>query len=89
MKIRSKMQLQEIISYAYGSNKTFVFRPSYDTSIPEDQRFFAATPSGEFKVMVSNPAVIAEYKLGAYYYFDFACCRCPGCAGGRIIQLQH
>jgi hypothetical protein len=70
MKIRSKMQLQEIISYAYGSNKTFVFRPSYDTSIPEDQRFFAATPSGEFKVMVSNPAVIAEYKLGAYYYFD-------------------
>jgi hypothetical protein len=70
MKIRCKMKLCDITSHAWGPGKTFVFRPEYDSSIPEDQRFMAATPSGELKIFVTNPAVMDSYKLGALYYFD-------------------
>lgn len=64
------MRLAEMISHAGYTAKTFVFRPEYDASIPEDQRFYEATPSGELRIYVNNPLVIEHYKLGEYYYFD-------------------
>jgi hypothetical protein len=69
--IRSKFQLQEIRQHSWNKNqRTFVFNCIYDSSIPEDQRFLDATPSGHMEITVNNPAVIAEWKLGEYYYFD-------------------
>lgn len=70
MTVRCKFRLAERTSYAYGNQEKFTFRPEYDTSIPEDQRFQKARPSGEFTITVDNPAVQASYKAGDYYYFD-------------------
>ena len=72
MKIRCKFQLQEVREHHYhgGTGKTFVFRPCYDTTIPEDQVFMKYSPSGEFTIFVTNPVVLAEWKLGEHYYFD-------------------
>lgn len=69
MVVRCKFQLAEIHEYAYGG-KDLIFRPQYDTSIPEDVRFQKASPSGEFKIRCDNPAALAQFEIGKYYYFD-------------------
>jgi hypothetical protein len=69
MTVRAKFQLREVHSYAWGGKK-FIFAPQYDTSIPEDARFAKASPSGEFSIVVDNPAVDAQFKVGEFYYFD-------------------
>lgn len=50
--------------------KRVVFEPRYDHSLPEDQRFFKATPSGRLDIVVDNPAVLAELKVGDNVYID-------------------
>jgi hypothetical protein len=40
----------------------------YDESIPEDQRYAKATPSGTLTITVDNPAVV--FEPGASYYLD-------------------
>lgn len=47
---------------------------SYDTSNPEDVSFAAATPSGELKIYVSNPAVVGTFRPGKNYYLDLIPC---------------
>jgi hypothetical protein len=69
MAVRAKFRLAEVHHYSYG-HKKYIFRPEYDTSIPEDQRFAKASPSGEFTITVDNPAVDAQFKVGEFYYFD-------------------
>ena len=70
MSVRAKFRLQSIKENAGYSAKTLEFCPQYDTSIPEDQRFAKATPSGRFEMTVDNPAALEQLKLGDEYYFD-------------------
>ena len=46
----------------------------YDPTIPEDKRFMEATPTGELKIFLNNPAVIGNIKLGEDYYVDLIPC---------------
>lgn len=50
--------------------KRIVFEPRYDHSLPEDQRFFKATPSGRLDIIVDNPEVIAALAIGVSVYLD-------------------
>lgn len=68
--VRAKFRCVSVKQTAYGTTKTYEFTPMYDVSIPEDQRFSTATPSGNLTMNVDNPAV--DFELGAYYYLDFA-----------------
>jgi hypothetical protein len=70
MTVRSKFQLVEVTLYAWTMAKTLTFRTVYDPNIPEDVRFQKATPNGEFKQYVDNPAALAQFTLGEFYYFD-------------------
>lgn len=52
--------------------------PSYDKDgkpvWPEgsdNQRFWDATPSGEFTMWIKNPAAAEQFKEGVEYYIDF------------------
>ncbi len=67
--VRAKFKLSEVHSYDSGTQK-FIFRPQYDRSIPEDQRFAKASPSGEFSICVDNPAAQSQFTVGKFYYFD-------------------
>ena len=69
---RAKFQLQEIRE-SFGNNgaKTFIFNTMYDQSVPENKRFFDATPWGKIEMIVNNPTVFDEFKLGDYFYADF------------------
>ena len=70
MSVRAKLHLTAITDQEYGG-KSFKFVTWYDTSIPEDQRFESATPSGELNINVTNPAVIEQFHLGDDFYVDF------------------
>jgi hypothetical protein len=71
MTVRAKFQVQEKRSHHWGTGQTIVLRPQYDQTIPEDQRFAKATPSGEFTMFVDNPPAQVALELGKFYYVDF------------------
>jgi len=50
-------------------SRTYRFIVEYDPSVPEDQRYCRATPSGELRIVVDNPDV--SFVPGKSYYLDF------------------
>ena len=80
--VRAKFQLQEIRNFHWStSSKRYIFAPQYDQTIPEDQRFAKATPSGSFEMVVDNPAAQAQFTLGQFYYFDISPVAAEAAAG--------
>ena len=70
--IRAKFVVESIKQDHWNPDaRTVRLTPQYDTSIPEDQRFFNATPSGSISMLINNPAVLTELKLGRKFYIDF------------------
>lgn len=71
MTIRAKFVLQSITEYN-GPGRELKFWAQYDQSIPEDQRFAKATPSGSMTMTVDNPAALVffEGKIGKAFYLD-------------------
>lgn len=79
MSVRAKFKVTSIKSFDYSEiskeivltpQKEIVLTPQYDESIPEDRRFNAATPSGEFRMTVNNPVAIEQLQLGKTFYID-------------------
>jgi hypothetical protein len=71
--IRSKFRLTEIRTSNHGGSyesKKYIFTTQYDSTIPEDQRFCKATPTGTIEMVVDNPVAQAAFELGKDYYFD-------------------
>lgn len=80
------IQSQEWTGYRTGVSELFKMVPTgnhmqnirlaaqYDSTIPEDQRFMEATPSGELKIFLNNPAVVGNIVLGEDYYVDLVPC---------------
>jgi hypothetical protein len=71
MTVRAKFYLSAITERV-GGGKTLRFETQYDSSIPEDVRFTKATPWGSVEMQIDNPAAIEQFKLGSFYYADFA-----------------
>lgn len=73
MTTQCKFQVTNILP-AYPSTdpdspfKRVVFEPRYDQSIPEDQRFHKATPSGRLDIVVDNQQMLAELAVGDTAY---------------------
>lgn len=68
-RIRAKFQCQSEVRHSWSSDaKTYRFAAAYDPSVPEDERYAKATPTGSLEILVDNPA--AQFQLGAYYYLD-------------------
>ena len=70
MMVRAKFTVTEhkIQRWSHGEQTTVVLEPRYDTSIPEDQRYAKATPSGRMELTVDN---LAALKPGTVFYVDF------------------
>lgn len=74
MQVRAKLRLSHITERNWGGSepqRTLRFDCQYDQSIPEDQRFAKATPSGFIELQVDNPAALVQFKVGQTYYVDF------------------
>ena len=75
MTFRAKFRLIKTAQYhgPYTSGaKILTFSADYDPSIPEDQRFAKATPSGTLEMTMDNPAAVALFEPGKVYYLDFS-----------------
>jgi hypothetical protein len=71
MTVRAKFTVTEKTQFAWSKDSVKIrLTPVYDTSIPEDQRFAKATPSGEFWMQVDNPSAAEALVLGKTYYID-------------------
>ena len=71
MTVRAKMHLEAITEHSWGG-KTLTFEIRYDEDIPEDQRFQKAKPyTGLMEMSIDNPAALAQFEIGKYYYVDF------------------
>ena len=75
MPVRAKLTVESITAYRYGDAKLVKLSPQYDLSIPEDQRFAKATPSGSVELYIDNPAALEQLapdgKPGRSFYVDF------------------
>lgn len=70
MTIRCKMRLESVIPRTWGGAQA-IFRCEYDPKlIAEDVGFQKATPDGEARFSIDNPAALEQLTLGASYYFD-------------------
>lgn len=76
--VRAKFTVTQVRQHYYNNGKEavkagteIVLTPQYDTSIPEDQRFAKATPSGELRMMIDNPSAVEYLKAGEAFYVDF------------------
>lgn len=71
MAIRAKMYLMGIVPQTWGGHQV-LFQCQYDQNIPEDRAFTKATPNGEARFTIDNPAVINQLVIGKSYYFDIS-----------------
>ncbi len=70
MKIRAKMQLENIFAQSWGGAKA-IFRCVYDPKLAEDVSFSTSTPSGFAEFQINNPTVTKQLVIGDNYYVDF------------------
>ncbi len=70
MTVRAKLYLAAVTEHSWGG-KTLLFETRYDDSIPEDQRFQKATPSGKVELNIDNPSALGQFEIGQHYYVDF------------------
>lgn len=70
MGVRCKMVVESVTENDFGGT-TIKLDCRYDDSIPEDQRFYDATPMGSCEMLVNNPAAIEQFKEGQAFYLDF------------------
>lgn len=68
MSIRAKFCVASVSGSADGSEITL--NPVY-TGSAENESFYAATPAGEIRLNVVNPAAAAQFIVGASFYVDF------------------
>lgn len=76
--VRAKFTVTQVRQHYYNNGKEamkggteILLSPQYDDSIPEDQRFARATPSGEMRLVIDNPAAVDYLKPGEAFYVDF------------------
>lgn len=68
--IRGKFVVDHVTKRV-GNVANVVLDARYDSSLPEDQRFAEATPSGKIEMSVTVPSVIEAFQPGKVFYVDF------------------
>lgn len=75
MTARCKFQITNMLP-AYPSSepespaKRVVFETRYDNTVAEDQAFTKYTPTGRLDVVIDNPTVTDQFKVGDLVYVD-------------------
>lgn len=71
--VRGKFKVTEIVRRAWdgGVSAFLKLEAVYDQSLPEDQSYAKATPSGTITMQVDNPHAVEALQLGKSFYVDF------------------
>lgn len=74
MNVRAKMKVMAITPFhsndPNGSCAEVRLMPVYGDG-PENKTWSKATPNGECRMTITNPAAIAAFDLGKEYFLDF------------------
>lgn len=68
MSVRAKVTCEGIVGHAVTFRTVYEPDASKDT---ENARFTTATPWGEIKLGIDNPAALDQVAAGKSYYVDF------------------
>lgn len=68
MTVRAKLRVESIEGAKIVM--TTVYEPDAAKD-SENARFTQATPWGRLEMGIDNPAALAHFKVGSYYYADF------------------
>lgn len=79
MAVRAKFYCTSITKSAWSPNKpatqvAVTFAPvPFDHANPnsENSRFWKASPSGELRLSIDNPAAVEQFEVGKEYILDF------------------
>ena len=71
MSVRAKMKLMGVVPQTWGGFQA-LFQCQYDPNNADDVKFCKATPNGEARFQIDNPAAIEQLVIGKDYYFDIA-----------------
>lgn len=76
MSVRAKFKVEEVSrrehwDKAKGELITVKLSPVSNGTSPENEAFYAATPSGEIRLDTLNQSAGEQFELGAEYYIDF------------------
>lgn len=66
--VRAKVRCESLEGNAVKFSTVYEGDVSKDT---ENARFTKATPWGEIKLGIDNPAALKQFKVGQEYYVDF------------------
>lgn len=68
---KCKFRVVAVTDMGENSPKKIELAAQYDTSIPEEMRFFSTSPTGKIEIHVNNPAVISAMQVGRSFYAEF------------------
>jgi hypothetical protein len=75
MNVRAKFWVKEITNHHTNSpdavSATVKLAPVYDDGTKQNADWSKYTPQGEISMMITNPAAVAAFSLGAKYFVDF------------------
>jgi hypothetical protein len=69
MKVRGKFYVESITKYK-DNYASVVMQARSENTIPEDQKYAEATPSGKLEMTITVPAVIEFFVPGKVVYVD-------------------
>lgn len=70
--VRGKFKVVEITQVHWSKDaRKVVLQPEYDSTIPEDQKYAKATPSGRIEMTIDNPPASDYLAIGKTFYVDF------------------
>lgn len=71
MKIRAKMRVNSVLSTDYSDEvKLAAVCGGSQAQMAEDNSYARATPSGELRLVIDNPALKGAMKPGSTWYID-------------------
>ncbi len=83
MNVIAKFTVVSITDNGPHAAKQVKLNCTYDTTIPEDQRFLKATPWGEITMLIDNPLALDEFTHGRQFYATFSPVAPTGTVGNR------
>jgi hypothetical protein len=69
--VRAKFVCSQVTRFAHPGNVQVALHPVMDSRTPENKSFWDATPNGELKMTITNPAASEQFVPGKAYYLDF------------------
>jgi hypothetical protein len=71
MNVRGKFTVTKVTNHSATSTYVEVDLEARYSQTPEDNSYSAATPQGNIRMVITNPAAVEALGIGKQFYVDF------------------